>query len=135
MRRSARRCFSTANASSRKIQIAPSGRRSTRFCSRKNDDRALYENRSPTRWNGYMITWPVASSTEPTVLEVESVTRSVVYSACCEAHPGTMKSAPATSSIGKIRLMFDIVKISTGNGDLREQGACPGRSEFAIEDK
>ena len=53
----------------------------------------LYENKSPTRWNGYMITEPTASSSEPTVLDVEWVTAFVVFSACCDAQPGVLTSS------------------------------------------
>src|SRR5215469_13178806 len=70
---------------------------------------ALYEKRSPTRWNGYMITWPVASSTEPTVLPVVFVTRSVVYSACSDAHPVKTKNIPAINRSGRIRFFLGIV--------------------------
>src|SRR5690242_9715916 len=110
--------------------------RCARRSPRKSERFAVsYENKSPTRWKGYMITWPVASRTEPTVLLVVFVTRSVVYSACSEAHPGITKRAPATIRIGKIRLSLDICKISSGTGDLSEQRPCPIRSGFAIEDE
>ena len=67
-----------------------------------------YENKSPTTWNGYIITEPAPSRTEPTVFEVEFVTRFVVCSACPDAQPGVMKTAPANSKAGRIRLIFDI---------------------------
>src|SRR5208282_2184082 len=55
-----------------------------------------------------MITEPTASSTEPTVLDVESVTAFVVFSACCDAQPGTTKSAPTTKRLGIIRFILNM---------------------------
>src|SRR5258708_26711650 len=81
-----------------------------------------------------MITWPVASSTEPTVLPVVFVTRFVVYSACSDAHPETAKSAPATNKIGRICFFFDIREFSEDELGVRprkiEQNLCPETLEF-----